>query len=369
MSSVRRNQRSWATRSTSCAEARRSASSRRASSARVSPSRRSTVCWRTRPPSSSVSTAKVLAPWGNSYSPALRVRALPRVMARSTKPTGLRITRASSSLRAMAMRPICGGISTTRGPTASPGAAVDTHHPWRPTNRRAIAAAIPSPSRRMLAGRWDGSARVITNHGRSIMISLYLAWTSGAKSTKRGLSFAVGSISGAFWYTAPLGRRRPTFPGGIPMLQRMLPVRHEWLTHEPGYGKLVIEPFEPGFALTVGTAYRRVLLSSIHGAVPTWAKIEGVLHEFSYLQGVNEDILDIILNLRKVVFALHVNRPKILRLKAQAPRTVTAGAFEPDADVDVLTPDVRPATLDKDGSLEVELRVERGRGYQAAERR
>ena len=153
------------------------------------------------------------------------------------------------------------------------------------------------------------------------------------------------------------------------MLQLMVPVRHEWLTHERGYGKLVIEPFEPGFALTVGTAYRRVLLSSIHGAVPTWAKIEGVLHEFSYLQGVNEDILDIIMNLRKVVFALHVNRPKILRLKAQGPRTVTAGHFEPDADVDVLMPDVRLATLDKDGSLEMELCVERGRGYQAAERR
>ena len=153
------------------------------------------------------------------------------------------------------------------------------------------------------------------------------------------------------------------------MLQLMLPVRHEWLTQERDYGKLVIEPFEPGFALTVGTAYRRVLLSSIHGAVPTWAKIEGVLHEFSYLQGVNEDILDIILNLRKVVFALHVNRPKILRLKAQGPRTVTAGHFEPDADVDILTPDVRLATLDKDGSLEMELCVERGRGYQAAERR
>jgi DNA-directed RNA polymerase subunit alpha len=153
------------------------------------------------------------------------------------------------------------------------------------------------------------------------------------------------------------------------MSQLALPARHEWLAQDRKYGKLAIEPFEPGFALTVGNAYRRVLLSSIHGASPTWAKIEGVLHEFSFMQGVTEDTLDIIMNLRKVVFALHVNRPKILRLKAQGPKTVTAADFEPDADVEILTPEVILATLDKDGGLELELCVERGRGYQPAERR
>jgi DNA-directed RNA polymerase subunit alpha len=153
------------------------------------------------------------------------------------------------------------------------------------------------------------------------------------------------------------------------MSQLALPARHEWLAQDRKYGKLALEPFEPGFALTVGNAYRRVLLSSIHGASPTWAKIEGVLHEFSFMQGVTEDTLDIIMNLRKVVFALHVNRPKILRLKAQGPRTVTAADFEPDADVEILTPEVILATLDKDGALELELCVERGRGYQPAERR
>ena len=153
------------------------------------------------------------------------------------------------------------------------------------------------------------------------------------------------------------------------MEQLLLPARHEWLAEERGYGKLAIEPFEPGIGLTVGNAYRRVLLSSIHGAAPTWAKIEGVLHEFSYLQGITEDTLDVIMNLRKVVFALHVNRPKILRLRIQGPCLVKAGDFEPDADVDILTPDVPLAVLDKDGSLEMELCVERGRGYQAAERR
>jgi DNA-directed RNA polymerase subunit alpha len=153
------------------------------------------------------------------------------------------------------------------------------------------------------------------------------------------------------------------------MQQLALPVRHEWLAREKQYGKIAIEPFEPGLALTVGNAYRRVLLSSIPGAAPTWVKIEGVLHEFSHMQGVNEDTLDIIMNLRKLVFALHVNRPKLLRLKAQGPRTVTAQDFEPDADVELLTPDVVLATLDKDGTLEMEVCVERGRGYQGAEKR
>jgi DNA-directed RNA polymerase subunit alpha len=153
------------------------------------------------------------------------------------------------------------------------------------------------------------------------------------------------------------------------MLELSLPTRHDWIHSDRTYGKLAIEPFEPGFALTVGIAYRRVLLSAIHGAAPTWVKIENVLHEFSHLPGVTEDTLDILLNLRKAVFALHVNRPKILRLKAQGPGAVKAGDFEPDADVDILTPDQPLATLDKDGVLEMEACIERGRGYVPAEKR
>ncbi len=153
------------------------------------------------------------------------------------------------------------------------------------------------------------------------------------------------------------------------MLELQLPTRHEWQVRERAHARLALEPFEPGFALTAGNAFRRVLLSSIHGAAPTWVKIEGVLHEFSFMPGVTEDTLDIILNLRKVVFALHLNRPKILRLKAQGPKVVKAGDFEPDADVEILTPDVPLATLDKDGVLEMEVCIERGRGYMAAEKR
>jgi DNA-directed RNA polymerase subunit alpha len=145
------------------------------------------------------------------------------------------------------------------------------------------------------------------------------------------------------------------------MLELQLPTRHEWIQSDNTYGKLTIEAFEPGFALTVGIAYRRVLLSAIHGAAPTWVKIENVLHEFSHMPGVTEDTLDIIMNLRKVVFALHVNRPKILRLKAQGGGQVKAGDFEPDADVQILTPDVPLSTLDKDGALEMEVCIERGR--------
>ena len=152
------------------------------------------------------------------------------------------------------------------------------------------------------------------------------------------------------------------------MVDLQLPARHDWAIQERNYGKLVIEPFEPSLALTVGIAYRRALLSGIHGAAPVWAKIEHVLHEFSHLPGVTEDTLDIMMNLRKMVFVLHVNRPKILRLKAQGPGTVRATDFERDADIEILTPDVPLATLDRDGVLEMEVCVERGRGYVPAEK-
>ena len=155
------------------------------------------------------------------------------------------------------------------------------------------------------------------------------------------------------------------------MLEPQLPVRYEWLVRERDHGKLALEPFDPRFALTVGNAYRRVLLSSIHGSAPTWVKIENVLHEFSYLPGVTEDTLDIMLNLREVVFSLHLDRPKILWLKAQGVGTVKASDFEPDADVEILTPDQPLATLDKarhprDGGLRgARARVRTGREARA----
>ena len=154
------------------------------------------------------------------------------------------------------------------------------------------------------------------------------------------------------------------------MQQLVLPVRHEWL--DARARRTARSPSSPSSRASPSrwaTPTVACCCPRIPGAAPTWVKIEGVLHEFSHLQGVNEDTLDIIMNLRKLVFAVSVNRPKLLRLKAQGPRTVTARDFEPDADVEILTPDVVLATLDKDGALEMELCVERGRGYQAAERR
>jgi DNA-directed RNA polymerase subunit alpha len=171
-------------------------------------------------------------------------------------------------------------------------------------------------------------------------------------------------------YSKRPGHRSPQFLKGVVFMQELqLPTSHEWTVQDRVYGKLTIGQFEPGFALTVGNAYRRVLMSAIHGAAPTWVKIENVLHEFSHLPGVVEDTLDIMMNLRKVVFTLHVNRPKILRMRGRGPGTVTASDFEQDADVEILTPDVILASLDKDGILEMEVCIERGRGYVSAEKR
>ena len=133
-----------------------------------------------------------------------------------------------------------------------------------------------------------------------------------------------------------------------------LPKRHEWQDVGPAHGRFVVEPFEPGFALTVGNAFRRVLLSSIEGAAPTWAKIENVLHEFSYLPGMVEDTLDVLTNLRKVVFKLHGERSRLIRLRAAGPCVVKAGDFQTDADIEVLNPEQPLATLDRDGVLDVE---------------
>jgi DNA-directed RNA polymerase subunit alpha len=148
-----------------------------------------------------------------------------------------------------------------------------------------------------------------------------------------------------------------------------LPKKHDWQDLGPDHGKLVIEPFEPGFGLTVGNAFRRVLLSSIEGAAPTWAKIDHVLHEFSHVAGMTEDTLDVLTNLRKVVFKLHGERSRLIRLRAEGPRVVKAGDFEGGADIEILNPDQPLATLDRDGSLIMEVHVEKGRGWVPADKR
>jgi DNA-directed RNA polymerase subunit alpha len=148
-----------------------------------------------------------------------------------------------------------------------------------------------------------------------------------------------------------------------------LPRKHEWQDLEAEHGRFVVEPFEPGFGLTIGNAFRRVLLSSIEGAAPTWVKIENVLHEFSFLPGMVDDTLDVLNNIRKVVFKLHGERSRLIQLRATGPGEVKASDFQTDADIEVLNGDRHLATLDREAVLAMEVQVEKGRGYVPAEKR
>jgi DNA-directed RNA polymerase subunit alpha len=147
---------------------------------------------------------------------------------------------------------------------------------------------------------------------------------------------------------------------------KRLEVNRDTLTDR--YGRFYAQPFERGFGTTVGNALRRVLLSSIEGAAITAVKIEGVLHEFSPIPGALEDTTEIILNLKRVPFKLHVDEPKTVYLKASGEKAVTAKDIEVDADVEVLDPDVPIATLAAGAELNVEMRLKNGRGYVSAEK-
>jgi len=139
-------------------------------------------------------------------------------------------------------------------------------------------------------------------------------------------------------------------------------------TLTPTYGRFVAQPFERGFGTTIGNALRRVLLSSIEGAAITAVRVEGVLHEFSSLQGVVEDMTDVVLNLKQIPFKLHGSGPKTLYLEKKGPGVVTAADFEEDPDIEILDPTAHIATLSKEGSLKLEARLKRGRGYTVADR-
>lgn len=134
------------------------------------------------------------------------------------------------------------------------------------------------------------------------------------------------------------------------------------------YGKFVIEPLERGYGITIGNSLRRVLLSSLPGAAVTSVKIDGVLHEFSSIPGVIEDVPDIILNLKDLAIRLYSDEPKVLIVEAQGEKKVTAGDIKADADVEIVDPDQPIATLDKDGKLYMEITVQNGRGYVLADK-
>jgi len=134
------------------------------------------------------------------------------------------------------------------------------------------------------------------------------------------------------------------------------------------YAKFYAQPFERGFGTTIGNCLRRALLSSIEGAAITAVKIEGVLHEFSSIPGVVEDATDIILNLKRIPFKLYGAGPKTLHVERSIPGEMLSGEIETDAEVEILDPNVHIATISEGGSLAIEFRLKRGRGYVSAER-
>ena len=138
-------------------------------------------------------------------------------------------------------------------------------------------------------------------------------------------------------------------------------------TSTDSYGKFTIEPLERGFGLTVGNALRRVLLSSLQGVAITAVRIEGVLHEFSTLPGVIEDVTEIILNLKQVRLKLHGDGPKKGTFEARGKGEVRAGNLIVDSEVEVLNPDLHIASLNKDGDLRMEVEIDGGRGYVSAD--
>lgn len=134
------------------------------------------------------------------------------------------------------------------------------------------------------------------------------------------------------------------------------------------YGKFVLEPLERGQGTTLGNALRRVLLSNLEGAAVTAIRIAGVSHEFATIEGVREDVLEIMLNMKEVVFKSYAQGPQIGRLVATGQGTVTATQFDIPSEVEVVDPNQYVATLSEGAKLEMEFRIEKGKGYRAVER-
>lgn len=150
--------------------------------------------------------------------------------------------------------------------------------------------------------------------------------------------------------------------------QRPKRLEYEGESLTPTYGKFYAQPLERGFATTIGNAMRRCLLSSIEGAAVTALHIEGVLHEFSSIPGVVEDVTDVILNLKQVPIRLHTDEPKVLSIDVEGPGTVTAADLSQDSQVEVVDPDVHIATVNEEGHLKMQIQVQKGRSYVPAER-
>ncbi|MES2729168.1 MAG: DNA-directed RNA polymerase subunit alpha [Pseudomonadota bacterium] len=131
-------------------------------------------------------------------------------------------------------------------------------------------------------------------------------------------------------------------------------------------GKVVVDPLERGLGLTLGNALRRILLSSLQGAAVTTVQIDGVVHEFSSIDGVREDVTDIVLNIKALAVRMHAEGPKKMRLAVEGPCEVTAGMIEAGADIEIMNPDLVICTLDKGAKLRIEMTVNTGKGYRPA---
>ncbi|BFJ84174.1 DNA-directed RNA polymerase subunit alpha [Ruthenibacterium sp. CLA-JM-H11] len=140
------------------------------------------------------------------------------------------------------------------------------------------------------------------------------------------------------------------------------------LSADGRYGKFVVEPLERGFGTTLGNSLRRVLLSSLPGVAVTSMKIDGVVHEFSTIEGVKEDVTEIVLNIKGITAKLYTDSPKTVRIEATGEGEVTAGSIQQDAEIEVLNPDWHIATLAEGAKLVMELTFDKGRGYVPSER-
>ncbi len=140
------------------------------------------------------------------------------------------------------------------------------------------------------------------------------------------------------------------------------------MSQDNRYGKFVVEPLERGFGTTLGNSLRRILLSSLPGAAASSIKIEGVLHEFSTLPGMVEDVTEVVLNLKGLAVKLHSDQPKVAVINVTGPKRVTAADIEADSEIEVLNPDMYIATLNDEGRLYMEIVLEKGRGYVSADK-
>ncbi len=145
-------------------------------------------------------------------------------------------------------------------------------------------------------------------------------------------------------------------------------IEAEELAENGSFGRFSIEPLERGFGITLGNSLRRVMLSSLPGVAVTSIKIDGVVHEFSIIPNVVEDVTEIVLNIKGLTAKIHGDSPKVCYIEAEGPCEVTAGDVKSDSEVEILNPDLHIATLSEGGRLFMELTIDKGRGYVPAEK-